>query len=103
MSETIEGHSYETIPNEYWPKCDWCKQDLGEANHFNNSYGEMRICATCYSVLLDVLNIEIPSILENFFRSYENRNEHHERIPKPMCYEDHLKIAIKNMKAVSAQ
>ena len=32
-----EKLNYETIPNEFWPKCSWCGKDLGARGGVSSS------------------------------------------------------------------
>ena len=97
MSRTIEGHSYETMPKEYWPKCDWCGKDIGPGYLFEDHH-KRRMCDPCYRVVMNIIDLELPGILSNFFNTYENKEEHCYKPPKTFDYMDHLKLAIENLK-----
>ena len=91
-----EELSYETIPNEFWPKCDWCGHDIGEGQKFKSN---LRICNSCYFAVCDIIRVELPSILYRIFSEYETQsnktpNEHFSGFDP----DEMLKEAIQNIK-----
>ncbi len=47
-----EELTYETIPNEFWPKCFWCGEDLGDCTvEVDTEFNKRRICTECEMIV----------------------------------------------------
>ena len=105
--ETVKPElSYETIPNEFWPKCHWCGQDLGDltlqVNMWINSEHPKRICDHCRIIVAAIIKNDAPGLLADVLSHYANKAEVEKDTGWPRSKEVHsdemLKLAIQNMR-----
>lgn len=56
--------TYETIPNEYWPKCFWCGLDLGDSTiEVKTRFATRNICSECQDIVTAILTNITPIML----------------------------------------
>lgn len=98
--------TYETIPNEFWPKCSCCGRDLGfETLELENPQGILRVCSVCREILFHEMKLHVPWIISQFLSMFaEDKNTLDKFVNslysevKEFDVENMLKLAIQNMK-----
>ncbi len=95
-----EELTYETIPNEFWPKCDWCGDDVGDGVTFKKQTGtranERTICLACFTMVLDIINGNLASMLRDVWDTVSS--DKIDRSREDYTLIDGTEIAIQNMK-----
>jgi len=93
-----EELTYDTIPNEFWPKCAWCGEDLGGCTfEVESDWGKQRICVKCQDTLGEQVRSCIPWLLRDL-ADFLNEKDKHRKGVSLLGHEDMLKEAIQNMK-----
>lgn len=92
--------TYETIPNEFWPKCTWCGGDLGGCTlEVKNPWGKQRLCAQCRDTFIEELRLSIPVLIREMAHLFEDYLCREDRaITNELDSIDMLNEAIQNMK-----
>ena len=86
-----------TIPDEYWPRCDWCGRLLPECSVSHKTiFGECTICPVCCSMVGELVKRWAPGWIGEALSKVEDRDE-------PPYFEmlstnEIIKIARENMK-----
>ena len=80
-----EELTYETIPNEFWPKCFWCGEDLGDCTvEVDTEFNKRRICTECEMIVRAIVENSAPyfiaEILGQFERHPQIRKTHKYRL-----------------------
>jgi len=100
-----EALTIQDIPDEYWPKCDWCGDTIKErADEFDYGNGQFKIlCYDCQTSVWMIIAEEIGDMLDSVIRS---GTDHYEQAgPKPMelSEEQIREIALQNMMSIQSQ
>ena len=88
-----------TVPEECWPRCDWCGRPLPECSVSHQTvFGECTICPVCCSMVGELVKRWAPGCIEEALSLFVDRDE-------PLYFEtlssdDITKIARENMKRV---
>jgi len=106
-----EELTYETIPNEFWPKCSWCGRDLGYGEavfvdlEFEGPHpqGPTRVCGSCREILFHEVKHLVPWVLTQFMNEFGDDKESIKKFMKGSEVQDLwpkevLAEAIQNMK-----
>lgn len=95
MDET--KREYNGVPEQYWPRCDWCGGHLGDGNAEYKISQDLKrtICPACHELIISIIQCEAPHIIsqalakkadEPVFRlSYTGLNEITEEAQKAMA------------------
>ena len=111
LNGSINGDKMDTtqtpaneIPEEYWPRCDWCGEPLGECSlEIEKEYRERptRICPDCeytvQAIIAEVAPYFIGELLSNL--SDETKIEQSYKKPKWLSSDDIVEMARMNMEA----
>lgn len=86
-----------TIPDEYWPRCDWCGRLLPECSvSHESSFGECVICPVCYSMVGELVKRWAPSWIGEALSKVEDRDE--PPYFRTLSVNEIIKMARENMK-----
>ena len=57
----------EEIPEEYWPRCDWCGEFLGDCSVKVKRYASnpRHLCENCYDAVASIINELAPFIVRD--------------------------------------
>lgn len=65
-----------TIPDEYWPRCDWCGRLLPECSVSHQTvFGECTICPVCCSMVGELVKRWAPGCIEEALSLFEDRDD----------------------------
>jgi len=98
--ETVKPEpTYETIPNEFWPKCDWCGDELGDGSiEIIQWEGHYRICLKCQAIFSAMSRNFTPIILGEFLAQYGNDEQINSEEIHDIGLDELEEIAIQNMR-----
>lgn len=86
-----------TVPEECWPRCDWCGRPLPECSVSHETvFGECTVCPVCCSMVGELVKIWAPGCIEEALSLFVDRDE--PPYFETLGYEDIFKIARENMK-----
>lgn len=95
-----EELTYETIPGEFWPKCAWCGEDVGDGVTFKKQIltrsSGRTICLAYFTMILDIINGNLASMLRDVWDGVSS--DKIDLSSKDYTLIDGLEIAIQNMK-----
>jgi len=85
-----------TVPEEYWPRCDWCGRPLPECSVSHQTvFGEITICPVCCSMVGELIKRWALGYIEEALSLFKDRDEPPRFVT--LGYEDVSKRALKNM------
>lgn len=92
-----QGADQGTVPDEHWPRCDWCGRPLPDSSVSHQTvFGKCTICPVCYSMVGELVKRWAPGCIEEALSLFEDRDE--PPYFETLGYEDIFKIAKEKMK-----